>query len=772
MFKIIEGDFKNNKYSNEEYLDNWPMLYILENGKKAYIGESNHVKTRMTQHATNEEKRIFNKVHFIYSRLFNQSVTFDYESKLIQYIVADELFQVTNKNSGIADKQYYEKEKYDKKFELLWRKLQKEKLVKHSLEEIENSDLFKYSPYKELNDNQRKAVEDILAQIESGNVNRVVVNGMPGSGKTIVAVYLMKYLADSEEFAGKKIGFVVPQTSLRKTMKFIFRSIYGLTPSQVLSPSDITKKKYDILLVDEAHRLHQYKNISYRGAFKKSCERLGMTTDADELDWILEQSKCAVLFYDYNQVVGPSGIDYERFEEKMRNPYKKHTISYFTLATQMRVQGGNDYIAFIKDLLAGAADRKYHSKKYDLKLYSDFSKFEKDMYAKEEETGLSRMVAGYAWPWISKNDRSKKDIEIQGVKRMWNHCSDEPMTEYEIYSYEAYRRKYQDDIREVPRVTLMSLDQEELNRYVELLKRGKQRLATLDNESIYELMSIKRGEKVTLSATLLFSPYPQAYFPQLCITAIVIPGRTIGSLGDMGERFSDNQRIEGTIPEMLDEALLFVKRNMRTKTIISPTTGRRTDRTDYPITAVREAIINALVHRDYSIHTEGMPIQLIMFEDRIEIHNPGGLYGRITIDQLGKIQPDTRNPVLASALETLGITENRYSGIPTIRMEMEKYNLRQPEFLDERGSFIVKLYKESKNDYEDMSNDEETNNLIVFCKTPRTRKEICDYLGLNSVTYAIQTYVNPLVEAGVIKLSIPDKPKSPKQLYYSVEREE
>lgn len=191
MFKIIEGDFKNNKYSNEEYLDNWPMLYILENGKKAYIGESNHVKTRMTQHATNEEKRIFNKVHFIYSRLFNQSVTFDYESKLIQYIVADELFQVTNKNSGIADKQYYEKEKYDKKFELLWRKLQKEKLVKHSLEEIENSDLFKYSPYKELNDNQRKAVEDILAQIESRNVNRVVVNGMPGSGKTIVAVYLI-----------------------------------------------------------------------------------------------------------------------------------------------------------------------------------------------------------------------------------------------------------------------------------------------------------------------------------------------------------------------------------------------------------------------------------------------------------------------------------------------------------------------------------------------------------------------------------------------------
>lgn len=424
MFKIIEGDFKNNKYSNEEYLDNWPMLYILENGKKAYIGESNHVKTRMTQHATNAEKRIFKKVHFIYSKLFNQSVTFDYESKLIQYIVADELFQVTNKNSGIADKQYYQKEEYDKKFEVLWRKLQKEKLVKHSLEELENSDLFKYSPYKELTDEQREVVEDILIKIKSGDIDRIVVNGMPGSGKTIIAVYIMKYLADNEEFSGKRIGFVVPQTSLRKTMKFIFRSIYGLSPSQVLSPSDITKKKYDILLVDEAHRLHQYKNISYRGSFKKSCERLGMTTEADELDWILAQAECVVLFYDHDQVVGPSGIDYERFNGKMRNAYKNHTISYCTLMTQMRVQGGNAYIDFVKNVLAGTCKKKYHSPKYDLKLYTDFAKFENDMYEKEAETGLSRMVAGYAWPWNSKSDRSQKDIEIQGIKRMWNHCTE------------------------------------------------------------------------------------------------------------------------------------------------------------------------------------------------------------------------------------------------------------------------------------------------------------------------------------------------------------
>lgn len=143
--------------------------------------------------------------------------------------------------------------------------------------------------------------------------------------------------------------------------------------------------------------------------------------------------------------------------------------------------------------------------------------------------------------------------------------SNEPMTEYEVYSYEAYRKKYQDDIRGVQRATLSSLNQEKLALYIELLKRGKPNLSNMDSGSIYELMSVTRNNEITLSATMIFSPYPQAYFPQLCITAIVVPGTEIGSLGDAGERFLDNQRIEGSISEMLDEAIRFVKKNMKNK---------------------------------------------------------------------------------------------------------------------------------------------------------------------------------------------------------------
>ena len=346
--------------------------------------------------------------------------------------------------------------------------------------------------------------------------------------------------------------------------------------------------------------------------------------------------------------------------------------------------------------------------------------------------------------------------------------SDEPMTEYEVYSYEAYRKKYQDDIRVIERATFAALNQESILNYIELLKIGKPKLAAIPDDEIYELMGIKRNDQITLSTVMNFSPYPQAYFPQLCIVATVVPGKEMGEIGEQGERFLDNQRIEGSIQEMLDGAMQFVNRNMHTKTIIDPNTGKREDRTDYPITALRESILNALVHRDYSVYTEGMPIQITMYEDRIEIRNPGGLYGMIKIDQLGKVQPDTRNPIIATELEVLKVTENRYSGIPTIRRAMHEYGLPQPEFLEERGSFIVKLYKYRENTLSIQNEISKNNELILFCKIPRTRNEICEFLGLSSVTYAIQTHVMPLVEQGLIKLSIPDKPKSPKQMYYSV----
>ncbi len=340
--------------------------------------------------------------------------------------------------------------------------------------------------------------------------------------------------------------------------------------------------------------------------------------------------------------------------------------------------------------------------------------------------------------------------------------ADQPMSEYEVYSFEAYRKKYQDDIRIVERAEITSLSGDKLENYLKLLKTDKPNLGNLEDNQIMELMSVIRENKPTLAAEFLFGLYPQAFFPQLGIIAVSVPGTEVGDTDVDGSRFIDNQRIEGTIPEMVDAALHFVRKNIRKKTIVDPETGKRNDKMDYPINSVREAVLNALVHRDYSIHTEGMPVQLSIFADRLEITNPGGLYGRLTIDTLGKIQPDTRNPVLATALEVMDVTENRYSGIPTIRRELKEHGLPAPEFRNERGEFTVCFRLGEKNVDAGTGKD-----IINFCKIPRTRQEIAEYIGLGSVTYAMKKYVQPLVDSKKIKLTIPDAPSSPNQKYYS-----
>lgn len=164
----------------------------------------------------------------------------------------------------------------------------------------------------------------------------------------------------------------------------------------------------------------------------------------------------------------------------------------------------------------------------------------------------------------------------------------------------------------------------------------------------------------------------------------------------------DNKRLDGTISEMLKLAISFVVNNMKKATKINEN-GVREDILEYPIKAIREIILNALIHRDHSIHTENEPIRLIIYDDRIEITNPGGLYGRLSINDLGKVHSDIRNPFIASILEKLEITENRYSGIPTIYAEMKKAGLLEPKFESDRGKFKVTLYNLKK---EDIVNDD------------------------------------------------------------------
>lgn len=305
--------------------------------------------------------------------------------------------------------------------------------------------------------------------------------------------------------------------------------------------------------------------------------------------------------------------------------------------------------------------------------------------------------------------------------------ADKPMTEYEVYSYEAFRKKTRDDLRETEGAILSSLDTTKVDNFVGLKLNERPNLTFLDKKQQYEFTGITRNGKVTMMALLLFGMYPQAYYPQLSIIATAVPGTEMGCLDSDGKRFIDSKRIEGTLPEMLDGAIAFVRTNMKTGTRINPVIGERADYPQYPLVAVREAVLNALVHRDYSLHTQDMPIQLVLYEDRLEIINSGDLYGRLTIDPLGHVQGDTRNPSLVTGMETLGKTENRYSGIPTIRYAMQTLSLPAPVFLNMNGFFNVTPYNSSSSPVrinKKRPELQDTKNLLDFCHIPRSREEI------------------------------------------------
>lgn len=199
-------------------------------------------------------------------------------------------------------------------------------------------------------------------------------------------------------------------------------------------------------------------------------------------------------------------------------------------------------------------------------------------------------------------DISKRPVFYRGVGRIKGSYvrvgeSDESMSEYEIYSYEAFRKRTRDDIRTVENGKLNIINEKRMEDYLTAVKNERKNLAdNISEDEILELMGITNDGVPTLAGLMTFSKYPQAYFPQLCITAVSLPGTEQGTVGNDGERFIDNKRITGAIPDMLEEAVEFVRKNSRTKTIINDN-GHRADKPEYPIKAVREAILNALVHR-------------------------------------------------------------------------------------------------------------------------------------------------------------------------------
>lgn len=432
-----------------DHFTNWPVVYTLNNSSDVYVGESRSVASRMRQHLKSPEKAGLHRMHLVIDSTFHKSACLDLESFLIRLFAGEGRYQVLNGNAGVSDSDYYDRAKYAASFEKIFEELRAEGMFERTIPQIENSDLFKFSPFKALNHDQAGAVGEILdgllEDIDSGELSTSVIQGDPGTGKSIIAVYLMKLLRDiqlsqeGESFdsdsifadyfvegnrdliADIKIGLVIPQQSLRSTIRKVFSKTPSLQPGMVLSPFDLapSEEPYDLLIVDEAHRLSQRANQPSGPQNKKYREITEALFGKDDLsitqlDWVRASSRHQILLVDSEQSVRP--------EDLLRSLIVNSQAEkrFYRLHSQMRVQGGADYIKYVRTILSSDPPLDTRIDNYDFRLFHDVKDMHEAIRRRESEVQLARLVAGFAWPWKTKADPSAFDIDIDGYRLRWN----------------------------------------------------------------------------------------------------------------------------------------------------------------------------------------------------------------------------------------------------------------------------------------------------------------------------------------------------------------
>jgi ATP-dependent DNA helicase RecG len=194
----------------------------------------------------------------------------------------------------------------------------------------------------------------------------------------------------------------------------------------------------------------------------------------------------------------------------------------------------------------------------------------------------------------------------------------------------------------------------------------------------------------TVAGVMLFGLHPQRLSPHWGVGAVRLAGT------ELDAPILDRADLEGAVDQLVDEALAFVRRNMRVAATFPSGEAKRHDLPEYPLAAVREALTNAVVHRDYS---RGGRVMLRIFEDRLEVQNPGSLPEGLTLEEVaqrgGFSYP--RNPILARVMRDWGRMEEVGRGLLRIRREMEALGSDPPVFESDHHEFQVLLPSRHRN---------------------------------------------------------------------------
>jgi ATP-dependent DNA helicase RecG len=252
--------------------------------------------------------------------------------------------------------------------------------------------------------------------------------------------------------------------------------------------------------------------------------------------------------------------------------------------------------------------------------------------------------------------------------------SDQRMTPYEIDRLRESAGQPRWDDEPVVQATMQDLNRDSFSRLIENARRRSPRVFVnaTEADALAMLGVLVRNEGVlvpSLAGLLSVGRFPQQFFPQLMVSVAVYPHTERGRSGPGGIRFLDSAALGGAVPDMVVDALQVVQRNMRVVSRVID--AGRQDQWEVEPEVIREAVVNALMHRDYSPQARGTQVQVDVFPDRVEVSSPGGLFGNVSLEGLGESgTSSSRNPRLAALLQEVGdpvtgrpVAENRGSGV-------------------------------------------------------------------------------------------------------------
>jgi ATP-dependent DNA helicase RecG len=274
----------------------------------------------------------------------------------------------------------------------------------------------------------------------------------------------------------------------------------------------------------------------------------------------------------------------------------------------------------------------------------------------------------------------------------------------------------------------------------------------------------------TLAGLLALGTFPQEFFPRLTVTFASFPGATKATALHGRERLLDSRTLSGPIPLLVRDTVGLVASNMRVGAVIEG--AFRSDVPDYPLAAVREAVTNALMHRDYSDLARGTQVQVNMYVDRMEVLNPGGLYGTVTLDSLGKPGVSSaRNQRLSALLEDVAypdggmVAENRGTGYATIESELQRALMPPPIPKDDVAGFSLTLPRRRLSADEQGANLQRSTREAILTAVDQqgsvSSREVMRASGLSRT--AVVRQLNALVDEGILAPTEPGR--SPRQRY-------